>query len=130
MTKSIKLKKDLPKMTVLEPFQDKPIEFETKEDFIEYINKDIEKYNEISTIKLNKMFIIPGYKVTKLKGVISLRAVKTLRETLLNDQDERLSNIEIEIDRLKHENEKIKDAFNQLSKQFSSLISDLQQQNQ
>ena len=99
-------------------------------EFIEYINKDIEKYNEISTIKLNKMFIIPGYKVTKLKGVISLRAIKTLREKLINDQDERLSNVEIEIDRLKQENEKIKDAFNQLSKQFSSLISDLQQQNQ
>lgn len=69
---------ELPPMKVIEPFQAEVQEFETKEDFIKFINEgdNNETYKQLTTQKLNKMFDVHGYKITKLKGEISLRSIK------------------------------------------------------
>ena len=112
------LKKDLPQLRIIEPFNPtEKIECEDKDDFIQIINNDIEKYNSMTTQKLNKIFIIPGYKVTKIKGEICLRAIK---ENVNNENNE-LNELHSEIFQLKKDIRDIKDAFNQLSEQMDVI---------
>lgn len=113
------LKKDLPTVKIIEPFQPNIIECETKEDFSEIINADMDKYKEMTTQKLNKTFHIPGYKVTKIKGEICLRSVSDRNKDGTTIED------------LKQEIRNIKIAFNQLSEQLETIKSllNLSQQN-
>ena len=122
--KSLKnFKKDLPEIKIIEPYKpDEIIECDDKDDFIEIINDDIEKYKSMTTQKLNKMFTIPGYKITKLKGEICLRCIKHNNNN--NNDDELLDEIQhlrITIDELKEDNKNIKNAFNELSEQFEFI---------
>ena len=61
---------------VYEPFQPDVITCDSKEHFIDILNANKDKFNEMSTQKLNKMFNIPGYKVTKVNNEICLRSIK------------------------------------------------------
>ena len=88
-------------------------ECENKEDFSEIINSNINRYNEMSTQKLNQMFKVPGYKVTKIKGEIGLRTIKAC-EMNKSDDVSRIDKIEKEI-------QIIKDAFNQMSEQLDLI---------
>ncbi len=63
--KILKLKKEL-NIKVIEPFRSDIIEFEDIEQFNDYINRDLEKYTALTTQKLNKMFHVPGYRITRL----------------------------------------------------------------
>ncbi|EAY22613.1 hypothetical protein TVAG_036390 [Trichomonas vaginalis G3] len=116
MTKSSKIvlndiRKELPKIKIIEPFQPEVIDCDSKDDFSEIISADQEKYAGMTTQKLNKIFHIPGYKVTKIKGEICLRNIKDGEK----DRDEEK--------KVMDEIKKIKDAFNALSEQFE-LIKD------
>ncbi len=104
------LKKDLPTVRIIEPFQPEVIECESKDDFSEIINSDPEKYNVMTTQKLNKIFKIPGYKVTKIGGELCLRNIKPC---------EKQSHTEIET--INEEIKNIKNAFNQLSEQLDQI---------
>ena len=105
------IKKDLPTVKIIEPYQPEVIECETKEDFMEILAADKEKYNVMTTQKLNKTFKIPGYKITKIKGEICLRNIKPC-EKLKTEEAEDVINEEIK---------NIKDAFNQLSDQVEQI---------
>ena len=104
------LKKDMPQVKIIEAYQPTVIECETKEDFNDIINSDIEKYKEMTTQRLNKTFKIPGYKITRMKGEICLRSIKPC---------ERQDNLQIE--RMNEELQNVKNAFNQLSEQFEII---------
>ena len=69
-------KKELPQIKVIGRYSSDVINFEIKEDFIEYLDKHREELNQLSTCKLNKLCIIKGYHITKLKGEISLRSAR------------------------------------------------------
>ena len=103
------MKKELPSIKIIEPFQPEVIECENVEDFSEIINANKEKYDEYTTQKLNKTFKIPGYKVTKINGEISLRSIKPC---------EQLSG---KTHKIKEEIKNIKEAFNNLSEQFDYI---------
>ena len=104
------MKKELPSIRIIEPFQPEVIECENVEDFSEIINANKEKYDEYTTQKLNKTFKIPGYKVTKIDGEISLRSIKPCEQ--LNGKGNH---------KIKEEINNIKEAFNQLSEQFDAI---------
>ena len=84
--------KDLPEITVLEPFSPEIITFDSIDEFKEYLAENEKSMNELSTIKLNKQYKIEGYKITKLKGVISLKKIKYIEQD--NELDYRVSEIE------------------------------------
>ena len=68
--------KSVPKqMKVLERFQPETITCDSKEEFQEYLNKHADTLNSLTTQKLNRMFNVKGYRVTKIKGEIGLRAL-------------------------------------------------------
>jgi hypothetical protein len=41
-------------------------QFESKEDFLQYITDNAEEVNQQTTARLNKMFYIPGYRISKV----------------------------------------------------------------
>lgn len=106
------LKKDLPTVKIIEPFQPSVIKCENKEDFSAIINSEPEKYSEMTTQKLNKLFHIPGYKITKIKGEICLRSIKAC---------EKLTEESNDLELVKQEITNIKVAFNQLSEQLETI---------
>ena len=68
------------------------INFETKEDFIEYLDKHREELNQLSTCKLNKLCKIKGYHITKLNGEISLRSARKSETIESKSKAERILN--------------------------------------
>ncbi len=80
----IKLKKEL-NIKVIEPFTSDIIEFDNIEQFNDYINRDLEKYTSLTTQKLNKMFHVPGYRITKINKEIGLRKVDTSKGCLSHE---------------------------------------------
>ena len=105
------MKKDLPQVKILEPFSPEVIECETTDDFNEVFNANPEVYSAMTTQKLNKIFKIPGYRITKIKGVVCLRSIKPCEQQHPHD--------EMEI--INEEIKNIKQAFNQLSEQFEMI---------
>ena len=73
MSQLIKFKKPSPEIKVIEKFSPDLTIFENKEEFAEYLNEHRDELNKFSTCKLNKMFSIPDYRITKIKGEISLK---------------------------------------------------------
>ena len=58
-------------LEVIEPYSPQIIQFESIEDFNSYYSKHQNEFNE-TTIKLNKKYKIPGYKLTNLKGKLKI----------------------------------------------------------
>jgi hypothetical protein len=105
-TKSTKTNKTIPiDMKIIEKFQPDTINFETPEEFKEYLSENLEELKEMTTQKLNKQFCINGYRITKIKGAISLRKII---DSDINDSEfidgnaiyEMLNNLNTKIDKL------------------------------
>ena len=84
---------------VIKPI-DEQITFESIDDFTNYYNEHKEELDPLSTCKLNKMFKIivdnEPYKITKIKGELSLRTISKSRVTALMRIEE-LENTQNEI---------------------------------
>lgn len=114
MTQLIKFKKPSPEIKVIEKFSPDLIMFENKEQFAEYIDEHRDELNKYSTCKLNKMFSIPDYRITKIKGEISL---KKYVKPPINEQKETDESID-QINELRNDVNKIKDTINSLITQL------------
>ena len=108
-------KRELPQIKIIEKYSPDIINFETKEDFIEYLDQHREELNKLSTCKLNKLCKIKGYHITKLKGEISLRSTQTTEDIETKSQSERIMN----------EIEDLKTVIKQLHYNYQTLISKL-----
>lgn len=73
-------KEDMQHIPLITPIKEKQ-EFETPEDFDAYYQLNKDKFDHLTTHKLNKMFSIPGYRITKIKGVLSLKNIPQSRVT-------------------------------------------------
>ena len=82
--------KELLQIKVIERYSPDVINFETKEDFIEYLDKHREELNQLSTCKLNKLCKIKGYHITKLNGEISLRSARKSETIESKSESERI----------------------------------------
>ena len=65
---------------LIEPIKEKR-EFASPAEFDAYYQEHKEELSDKTTHKLNKMFVIPGYRVTKIKGVLSLKNIPQSRVT-------------------------------------------------
>ena len=121
--KLIIFKKESPKIKTIEKFQPEVIIFNSKEDFAEYIDKEKDNLKDLSTCKLNKMFSIPGYHITRIKGEIALKKSKdNTKETTTNAATEdRLKERELvrsSLDCLRDDIQTIRDTLNSLIRQL------------
>ena len=136
---------EIPPMRILEPFRAEVIEFDDKNDFIKYVNEDMETYKSLTTQKLNKMFHIPGYRITKLQGDISLKAVggkdegeermrseikkelmEEMRSELMKEMEEKVKEeITKEMENYEKELDEIHDSITKLRNDFAQLCKSL-----
>lgn len=101
ISKSIKkIERDPVEIKIIERFSPEVIKLQTPTEFFEYIQEDLDNYKTITTQKLNKMFDVDGYRVTKIKGEIHLK------KSDLKDQNE-ISDL--------------KDAINDLAEQLEAI---------
>ena len=90
--KSKRIEQDKISIKILEPFSKDPIEFVDKDEFISYLQEHKEEMDKTTTHMLNKAYRIPGYTITKIKGEISLKAIKN--NTTNNDILDRIEYLE------------------------------------
>jgi hypothetical protein len=99
---------------VLKPITD-TITFDNDQQFNEYYTNHKDEMDKLNTTKLNKMFLVPEYKITRVKGVLSLKLLtpsKVNHTVKLNDQETRIDQLE----------RKINSIMGFLDSQFDSLV--------
>ena len=118
----IKFKKPLPEIKIIEKFSPDITEFENKEEFIEYLQDNKEEMDKLTTQKLNKMYHIKGYKITKLKGEICLKKDNTTDSKDKNRDNTEMTKVletqSVEINELKQEIQTLKSALSNLINQL------------
>lgn len=96
--------------------------FENDQQFNEYYTSHKDEMDKLNTTKLNKMFLVPEYKITRVKGVLSLKLLtpsKVNHTVKLNDQETRISEITCRLERL---DRKINSIMLFLDAEFDSLV--------
>ena len=63
-----KVRRELPDLSVIEPFTPEVVEFDDVQEFREYLADHEEEMNQMTTQKLNKAYKINGYYITKIKS--------------------------------------------------------------
>lgn len=90
---------------IIEPIKNYSKVFNTPEEFNSFYTKNKEEMNSMTTHKLNKMYFIEGYRITKIKGVLMLKKwddkEKNENEDELNEFKNNLKNKDIEINSIK-----------------------------
>jgi hypothetical protein len=90
------------KIQILKPITE-TITFKNENQFSEYYTLHKEELDKLNTNKLNKMFLVPEFKITKVKGVLSLKSLtpsKVNHTVKLNDQDIRITELETKINQI------------------------------
>lgn len=108
---------------VIGPIKEYLKTFNTPDEFNLWYAKNKDEIDKITTHKLNKMYYIEGYRITKIKGVLCLKkAVKKQVDDSQNDsQNDRenesaILDIQNEIEQLKSDILAIKTAINDIVK--------------
>lgn len=70
-----KTSQQLPTIPIKEKYEPEILNF-TRDEFIDYLESNKEALKDYTTYKLNKMFDIEGYRITRVKGEIGLIAKK------------------------------------------------------
>ena len=123
MANIVKFKKEQPQIKTIEKFSPDVIEFESKEEFAEYLDKHREKLEKETTQKLNKMFSINGYRITKIKGEISLRAhsAKSKPKVEPEPEPETKDESDTELESIKAHLQKLSQLYLELVKQLADI---------
>ena len=75
-------------ITTCENLSDNVVEFETREEFTEYYEKNKEEIDKMATRGLNIKYKITGYKIGRKKNIITFIPVKQEVERETNDLHE------------------------------------------
>jgi hypothetical protein len=68
--------KPLINLQIKEPFSPEVEEFDSPSSFQKHLTEHVEEMNPLTTYKLNKKYKVEGYRITKIKGVISLQRIR------------------------------------------------------
>lgn len=88
-------------------------EFRDVDDFNNYYQQNKDEFETTTTHMLNKKYKIPGFKITKIKGVVSLKNIQ-------NNKPQILETVNKKMDALQHEACK-RDELNPLLERISAL---------
>ena len=124
MANIVKFKKEQPQIKTIEKFSPDVMEFENKEEFAEYLDKHREELDKETTQKLNKMFSIKGYRITKIKGEISLRAdskSKSRPQAEPDPEPETKDEKDTELELIKSHLQKLSQLYMELVKQLADI---------
>ena len=99
-------------LKVIEPIKNYVKEFNSPVEFNLWYAKHKEEVDSLTTHKLNKLYKIDGYRITKIKGELMLKVDRKIKEKEEREGED--ENIHEEINELKSEIQKIKDTMNKL----------------
>ena len=114
---------------VLEPFQPEVINCDDKDAFNVIYNTNKEKYDAMTTQKLNKIFNIPGYKITKVNNQICLRSIKPCEKIMCNDNSDTLQKLTERVVEIEKAFNNLANAHNKLSADYEELVKYINQGN-
>lgn len=112
---------------IIEPITHYIKEFDTPNDFDSWYKSHQEELDKLTTHKLNKMYHINGYRITRIKGVLSLKKAprkSTPKDDIITDNSEnepRFIAIENEISDMSEDIKNIKIALKSIENYFSNL---------
>ena len=87
------------KIPVIQPVKDCK-EFKSIDEFNIYFNDHRDEFDKETTCKLNKKYKIPGFRITKIQGVVQLKNVPESRKTALEkvgEAGERILKLETKV---------------------------------
>ncbi|KAK8881864.1 hypothetical protein M9Y10_044500 [Tritrichomonas musculus] len=93
-------------LKVIEPIKTYLKEFETPDEFNLYYAKNKTDFDSQTTHKLNKLYHIKGYRITKIKNVLMLKK--------WDDEHHSKENINDKIEEINNEISSMKDAINKI----------------
>ena len=99
-------------LKVIEPIKNYIKEFNSPVEFNLWYAKHKEEVDSLTTHKLNKMYHIDGYRITKIKGELMLKIDRNVKDKTLNDEES--VDIHEEINELRNEIKNIKYTVNHL----------------
>ena len=99
-------------LKVIEPIKNYVKEFNSPVEFNLWYAKHKDEVDSLTTHKLNKLYKIDGYRITKIKGELMLKVDRKIKEKEEREGED--ENIHDEINELKSEIQKIKDTMNKL----------------
>ena len=115
-------------ITTFENLSDNVVEFETREEFTEYYEKNKEEIDKMATRGLNIKYKIPGYKIGRKKNIITFIPVKQEVEKETNDlQEEKLDVLITKVNRIEKNLKLLFDKLNEII-QLSESSRDNRQQ--
>ena len=94
-------------LKVIEPIKNYIKEFNSPVEFNLWYAKHKEEVDSLTTHKLNKMYHIEGYRITKIKGELMLKVDRHVKEKEEGESED-------EINELRNEIKNIKEALNKL----------------
>ena len=68
-------------LKIIEPIRDFVKVFSSPDEFNIWYTKNKEEVDALTTNKLNKLYKINGYRITKIKGVLMLKKWQTIEDT-------------------------------------------------
>lgn len=109
---------------VIEPITHYIKEFDSPNDFDSWYKSHQEEMDKLTTHKLNKMYHINGYRVTRIKGVLSLKKAPKATKPKEDDSEteQRFIAIENEISDMSDDIKNIKLALQSIQDYFKQLI--------
>ena len=110
-------------LKVIEPIKNYTNEFNSPVEFNLFYAKHKDEIDALTTHKLNKMYHIEGYRITKIKGELMLKKDPKLK---MKEKEEAINEeINEEINELRDEIKNIKDALNKLIEYVNSKTTEL-----
>lgn len=106
---------------VIEPIKNYLKEFNSPDEFNLFYSKNKSEIDAFTTHKLNKMYHIIGYRITKIKGVLMLKKWDESKNIKSTPPPPPPPNITEELDEIHSEIDKIKEAVNGIIAYIDSL---------
>ena len=113
---------DTSTIKVFEPFHPETVKCGDKDEFNLMYNANKEKYNGMTTQKLNKIFEVPGYKIARVNNEICLKSIKPHEKITNSDNSDTLQKLTERIDQLEKIINNLANAHDLLSKDHENLI--------
>ena len=94
-------------LKVIEPIKNYLKEFKTVDEFNLWYSKNKEEVDALTTHKLNKMYHIDNYRITKIKGVLMLKKdtkpkIKEMDKVIGDEIRDEINELKNEIDEIRH----------------------------
>ena len=105
-------------LKVIEPIRNYIKEFNSPVEFNLWYAKHKDEVDALTTHKLNKMYKIDNYRITKIKGELMLKVDRKVKEEVINAETHD------DITELRNEIKKIKDTLNKLIEYVNSKTSE------